>query len=104
MSLGFLDLRFYMSRLRSLVTRLPYKKNKRDANTITGYNTIIDSFLFISFLVLSRLISFLQQRKLPHAIYNVTFLGKEAKFFLISYSRMKQDNFGGIFPKRRLRA
>lgn len=35
-----------MSRLRSLVTRLPYKKNKRDANTISGYNTIIDSFYF----------------------------------------------------------
>ena len=65
-----------MSRLRSLVTRLPYKKNKRDANTITGYNTIIDSFLFLSFLVLSRLISFLQQRKFPHAIYNVTFRGR----------------------------
>ena len=104
MSLGFLDLRFYMSRLRSLVTRLPYKMNKRDANTITGYNTIIDSFIFISFLVLSCLISFLQQRKLLHAIYNVTFSGKEVKFFTISYSRMKQDNFGGIFLKRRLRA
>ena len=49
-SLGFLDLRFYMSRLRSLVTRLPYKKNKRDANTISGYNITIDSFLFLSFL------------------------------------------------------
>ena len=35
-----------MSRLRSLVTRLPYKMNKRDANTITGYNTIIDSFIY----------------------------------------------------------
>ena len=45
-----------MSRLRSLVTRLPYKKNKRDANTISGYNTIIDSFYF--FLILLSSFSF----------------------------------------------
>ena len=65
-----------MSRLRSLVTRLPYKKNKRDANTITGYNTIIDSFIFISFLVLSCLISFLQQRKTSTRDIQRNFLGE----------------------------
>ena len=102
-SLGFLDFRFYMSRLRSLVTRLPYKKNKRDANTSFWLRYYTGLFLFLSFLFFLVWFPFCN-REISTRDIQSNFSGKEVKFCLISYSRMKQGNFEGIFPKRRLRA
>ena len=61
-------------------------------------NSIFLSFLFFLVWLL------LCNREISTRDIQGNFSGKEVKFCLISYSRMKQGNFGGIFPKGRLRA